>query len=47
MRTYYALIDGEISPLRIPQTEVKRDRWAGYLVSTSLNGLVKLINRGV
>ncbi len=46
METYYAYIEGEIRPLRIPRTEVKREKWGGYLVATTLTGIAKLINRG-
>lgn len=46
MKTYYAFIEGEICPLRLPITEVKRNKWGGHLVATTLTGIAKLINRG-
>ena len=30
MNTYYAMIDGEITEIRVPDTEVKGNRWEGY-----------------
>lgn len=47
MSDYYVLIEGEITKIRVPKTEVKNNKWEGYLASDTINGLVKLINRGL
>lgn len=44
MNDYYALIDGEITKIRVAKTEVKGNRWEGYLTSETINGLIKLMN---
>lgn len=32
METYYAMVDGNITEIRVPKTEVKNNRWEGYIV---------------
>ncbi len=46
METYYGLVDMQIQEFRLPKSEIKNNRWEGYLVATTLNGLAKLINEG-
>ena len=46
METYYGLIDSQIQELRLPKSEVKNNHWEGYLVATTMNELIKLINEG-
>lgn len=45
METFFALIDMSIRPLRVPKAEVKDNRWEGYLVATTVNELVDLMER--
>lgn len=45
MQDYYAVIDGGISKIRVAKTEVKNNKWEGYLVSDTIQGLIDLINK--
>lgn len=42
MKTYYAMIDGEITEIRVPITEVKCGRWEGYPCAETPTELLKL-----
>lgn len=44
METYYAMIDGETTEIRVPASEVKNNRWEGYVVGKTPTEL--LINCG-
>lgn len=41
MVTIYALIDGAITELRVPQSEVKNNRWEGYVVGSTPTEVLK------
>lgn len=45
MSDYYVLIEGEITKIRVPKTEVKNNKWEGYLVSDTIQGLIDLISK--
>ena len=40
METYYAMIEGEVTKIRVPKTEVKNDRWEGYVVGKTVTELM-------
>ena len=40
METYYAMIDGDIMEIRVPKTEVKNNRWEGYVVGKTVTELL-------
>lgn len=44
METYFAMIDGDVTELRLPKTEVKNNRWEGYVVGKTVTEL--LVNCG-
>ena len=44
METYFAMVDGDVTELRLPKTEVKNNRWEGYVVGKTVTEL--LVNCG-
>ena len=40
MQTYYAMIDGNVTEIRVPATEVKNNRWEGYVVGKTVTELM-------
>lgn len=40
METYYAMIERNITKIRVPKTEVKNNRWEGYVVGKTLTELI-------
>lgn len=40
METYYAMIEGEVREIRVPATEVKNNRWEGYVVGKTVTELM-------
>lgn len=40
METYYAMIDGDVTEIRVPATEVKNNRWEGYVVGKTVTELM-------
>lgn len=40
METYYAMIDGDVTEIRVPKTEVKDNRWEGYVVGKTVTELM-------
>ena len=40
METYYAMIDGDVTEIRVPKTEVKNNRWEGYVVGKTVTELM-------
>lgn len=40
METYYAMIEGDIMEIRVPKTEVKNNRWEGYVVGKTVTELL-------
>lgn len=40
MESYYAMIDGDVKEIRVPKTEVKNDRWEGYVVGKTITELM-------
>lgn len=44
MQTYYAAMDGGITQIRVPATEVKDNKWEGYTVGATVEQL--LVNLG-
>lgn len=44
METYYAMIDGDVTEIRVPASDVKNNRWEGYVVGKTPTEL--LVNCG-
>lgn len=44
METYYAMIDGEVTEIRVPASEVKNNRWEDFVVGKTPTEL--LVNCG-
>lgn len=44
METYYAMINGEVTEIRVPASDVKNNRWEGYVVGKTPTEL--LVNCG-
>lgn len=42
METYYAMIDGNVTEIRVPDTEVKDNRWEGYPCAKTVTELMKV-----
>ena len=42
METFYAMIDGNVTELRLPKAEVKNNHWEGYPVATSVTELMQV-----
>lgn len=40
METYYAMIDGDVTEIRVPKTEVKNNRWEGHVVGKTATELM-------
>ena len=40
METYYAMIDGNVTEIRVPRTEVRNNRWEGYVVGKTVTELM-------
>lgn len=40
METYYAMIEGEVREIRVPKTEVRNNRWEGYVVGKTVTELM-------
>ena len=40
MKTYYAMIEGEVRTIRVPETEVKNNEWEGYVVGKTAGELM-------
>ena len=40
METYYAMIDGDIREIRVPTTEIKNNKWEGYVVGKTVTELL-------
>ena len=40
METYYAMIDGNVTEIRVPRTEVRNNRWEGYVVGKTVAELM-------
>ena len=40
METYFAMVDGDVTELRLPKTEVKNNRWEGYVVGKTVTELL-------
>lgn len=41
METYYAMIEGNVTEIRVPATEVKNNRWEGYVVGKTTAQLLE------
>lgn len=42
METYYAMIEGDVTEIRVPKTEVKNNRWEGHPCATTVTELMKV-----
>ena len=42
METYYAMIDGNVTEIRVPATEVKNNRWEGHPCAKTVTELMKV-----
>lgn len=40
METYYAMIEGDVTEIRVPRTEVQNNRWEGYVVGKTVTELM-------
>lgn len=40
METYYAMIDGDVTEIRVPTTEIKNNKWEGYVVGKTVTELL-------
>lgn len=40
METYYAMIDGDVTEIRVPATEVENNRWEGYPCAKTVTELM-------
>lgn len=40
METYYAMIDGNVTEIRVPATEIKDNEWEGYVVGKTVTELM-------
>ena len=42
MQTYYAMIDGDVTEIRVPATEVGNNRWEGHPCAKTVTELMKV-----
>lgn len=42
METYYAMIDGDITEIRVPKTEVKNNKWEGFPCAKTPTDLMRV-----
>lgn len=40
MESYYAMIDGGVKEIRVPKTEIKNNKWEGYVVGKTVTELL-------
>lgn len=40
METYYTMIDGNVTEIRVPRTEVRNNRWEDYVVGKTVTELM-------
>lgn len=41
MKTFYAMIDGEVTKIRVLESEVKNNHWNGHVVGETVEDLFK------